>query len=183
MLRNVHVSLACALLLAAITLLAACGQDQPNSGASPTAQASNTQGPQISSELATIEAGFAGGAPGTPTTNPADCPPVPTSQNQNMIVHTPCLIDLTGEYPFPGARMTASGFKPGEAINTELKGSDGETVEKFEDVYKANQNGNFLVSRMMGAFDDETTGQYSFSVEGQESGHKAIGYLYFKRKD
>jgi len=129
--------------------------------------------------LAEIEAGFAAGPPGTPTTNPAECPPV-TGQNQSATVHTPCVVDAAGEYPYPGVRITASGFKPNEAVNTELKGPTGETVEKFEDISKANANGNVLYTRQMGISEGETTGEYTLDVEGRESGHKAMGHYSFK---
>jgi hypothetical protein len=168
-----------ALVIAAALFLTACGSEstatQSSTSASPTAQ-----GLSVSSDmLAEVEAGFAAGIPGTPTTNPADCPPI-TGKNENATVHTPCVVDPTGEYPYPSVRITASGFKPGEAVNTLLTDSKGEVIEKLEDISKANPNGNVLYTRPMGVYDYELSGEYAVTVEGRESGHKATAYYSFK---
>jgi hypothetical protein len=178
--RRINTILIFALALAAALLLAACGSEsttnQPSTSASP-----DSKNPGISSEmLAEIEAGFAAGNPATPTTNPAECPSI-TGQNQNATVHTPCVVEPSAERGSSAdVRITASGFKPGEAVNTLLTGPTGEIVEKYDDIAKANANGNLLSQSSMGFVDGQPSGEYTLTVEGRESGHKAVAHYYFK---
>lgn len=161
-------------ILMATVLLTACGQEQGTSVATPTAANSS------SDLLSGVEAGFAAGPEGTPTTNPADCPSV--SPPESMVVHTPCVIGVTGDLmTAPKARMTAMGFKPKEALKMELKNPNGETIESYPDLYNANGNGKLLITQGQDFQGDwAMAGQYTQTVEGSESGHKAVGYFYFK---
>jgi hypothetical protein len=177
---RIRATFICAFALLFALSLTACGAESmanpPSTSTSPGAK-----GPAISSDmLSQIEAGFASGNPATPTTNPAECPPI-TGKNQHATVHTPCVVEPSSDrWSSAEVRITFSGFKPREAINTLLTGPTGEIVEKYDDIAKANANGNVLNQSSMGFLDSQPSGEYTLTIEGRESGHKAVAHYYFK---
>jgi hypothetical protein len=107
-----------------------------------------------------------------PTQPPAktDCPPVPAGEN--MTITPTCM-----EGPSISYNLEATGFKPEEALSYKFIGPDEEVITERET--QARADGKYMYAGSYSAF-PITSGQYSFSLEGLDSGHKATGYLFFE---
>lgn len=103
----------------------------------------------------------------------SDCKPVPASQN--MTIEKPCYLE--GELGLESYTWSAEGFKANESVLTKLTGPDGVSIDGEWMVADSNGYASYQVGAI--ARSGMVTGQYTQTAEGQEGGHKAIGYFYF----
>lgn len=111
-----------------------------------------------------------------PTEAPeGDCPPVPATQNMSL---TPVCQEVKGANLNIKYEIEATGFKAGESISFKIANPDGDVLDESDS--QAREDGKYVVAGSYSSNRYPTTGIYTISLEGKDSGQKATGHIYYK---